>query len=114
MNLDTAAQIKPTLVVEFLGPDDYAGKVMHRACDFMAAGVQLLWLIDLCDRCVIVHRSGGPPYVVDPDEELSGEDVLPGFRCLARDFFPEEEPRDGGSIYAAQREPCQPSEPRTK
>jgi Uma2 family endonuclease len=87
MDKATAAQRTPTLVVEYLGPDDFAGKVMHRAAKYLDAGVQLLWLIDPYDRCAIVHRASGNPYVVEAGGELTGEEVIPGFRCPVNDFL---------------------------
>jgi Uma2 family endonuclease len=95
MDKATAAQRVPVLVVEYLGPDDFAGKVMRRARKYIGAGVQLLWLIDSYDKCAIVHRASGNPYVVEAGGELTGEDVIPGFRCPVNDFlFPEEATSD--------------------
>jgi Uma2 family endonuclease len=53
-----AAKKKPTLVVEYLSPDEYAGKMMKRANRFLSAGVQLVWMIDPDDRSVLVYRLG--------------------------------------------------------
>jgi hypothetical protein len=39
-------------------------------------------------RTVRVHRSDGSLSYLHEDEELSGDDVIPGFRCLVRDIFP--------------------------
>jgi Uma2 family endonuclease len=91
MDKATAIQRTPALVVEYLGPDDYAGTSMRRAREYIGAGVQLLWLIDPYDQCAIVHRANGNPYVVEAGGELTGEEVIPGFRCAVNDFlFPVE------------------------
>jgi hypothetical protein len=36
---------------------------------------------------VTVCRPGKPPYVVDADQEIAGEDVLPDFRCKVSMFL---------------------------
>ena len=42
-----------------------------------------------------VHRASGPAEILDKEADLSGEDVLPAFRCRIADLFPplaSEEP----------------------
>jgi Uma2 family endonuclease len=38
-------------------------------------------------RSVTVYRPGQIMVVLDDTEELTGEDVLPDFRCRVADFF---------------------------
>jgi Uma2 family endonuclease len=84
----------PTLAVEVLSPNDRLGKVTRRVSEFLRAGIRLVWVIDpeACD--VMVYRAGHESYVVGRDQELTGDDILPDFRCAVADFFfsPEEEP----------------------
>lgn len=77
----------PTLAVEVLSPDDRPGKTMRRVSHFMRRGILLVWLIDpeACD--VTVHRPGKEPYVLGNEDELTGDEVLPDFRCRVSDFF---------------------------
>jgi Uma2 family endonuclease len=49
--------------------------------------VKLVWIVDPEAREVCVYRPGHDPYVVTENEELTGEDVLPGFRCRVSEFF---------------------------
>jgi Uma2 family endonuclease len=46
-----------------------------------------VWLIDPEARNVTMYRRGKEPFVVEENQELTGEDVLPGLRCLVADFF---------------------------
>jgi len=43
-------------------------------------------------RKVRVHRGDGSISDLREDEELSGEDVIPGFRCMVREILPLHEP----------------------
>jgi hypothetical protein len=41
---------------------------------------------------VKVLRLDGPPGELREDDELSGEDVIPGFRCPVREILPRRQP----------------------
>jgi Uma2 family endonuclease len=77
----------PLLAVEVLSPTDRIGKVTRRIKEFLQSGIQMVWLIDpdACD--VTVYRKGKDPEVFDEGQELTGEDVLPEFKCRVADFF---------------------------
>lgn len=77
----------PKLAVEVLSPSDKWGQVMRRINQILQAGVPLVWLIDPETRNVTVYRPGKEHYVVEETEDLTGEDVLPDFRCKVAEFF---------------------------
>jgi Uma2 family endonuclease len=77
----------PTLVVEVLSPNDRWQAVVRRLVQFVQRGVGLAWLVDPEVRTVMVIRAGPLPQVVEGDDELVCEEVLPGFRCRAADLF---------------------------
>ncbi len=77
----------PLLVVEVLSLHDRIGRLMTRIRQFLARGVKLVWVLDPEDRTVTVWRRGREPYVVGGTTELTGEDVLPDFRCSVAEFF---------------------------
>lgn len=77
----------PLLAVEVLSPNDTTGKVMERITDQLHFGTKLVWLIDPEARNVTVYRPGKEPYVVRESQELTGDDVLPDFRCRVAEFF---------------------------
>jgi hypothetical protein len=57
--------------------------------EFLRAGVRLVWVVRPAARAVQVFRSDRSvswPWAAD---ELSGEDVLPGFRCKVDNLFPK-------------------------
>jgi Uma2 family endonuclease len=81
------AEHLPLLAVEVLSPHDRAGRMMKRAMQFVRKGIPLVWIVDTEERDVSVYRSGREPYVLGVEDEITGEDVLPGFRCRVADFF---------------------------
>jgi Uma2 family endonuclease len=79
----------PTVAVEVLSPDDRPGRLARRISQFLRRGVKLVWVIDPDPdtRNVTVYQAGKEPYVVESGEELTGNKVLPDFRCPVSDFF---------------------------
>jgi Uma2 family endonuclease len=47
----------------------------------------LLWLVDPESRTITVYRPGMEHCVVKENDDLTGEDVLPDFKCKVREFF---------------------------
>jgi Uma2 family endonuclease len=80
-------EVPPRLAVEILSPNDRWSRVHQKIKDYLRNGVALVWLIDPVNRDVTVYQPGKDFYVVEADQELTGEDVLPGFRCRVADFF---------------------------
>jgi Uma2 family endonuclease len=84
-------KIAPDLAVEVLSPHDLASEVDRKVQQYLAAGVRLVWVVSPETRSVRVHRGDGTISGLAGDQELTGEAVLPGFRCRVEDLFP---PRD--------------------
>jgi Uma2 family endonuclease len=80
-------EVPPVLAVEVLSPNDRWSRVTLKITDYLKNGVALVWLIDPQNRDVTVHRRDREPYVVEAAQELTGEDVLPDFRCKVADLF---------------------------
>ena len=77
----------PRLAVEVLSPNDSAGNVNRRIRDQLRFGTPLVWLLDPEERNVTVYRPGRDYQVLEEGEEITGEDVLPDFRCKVAEFF---------------------------
>jgi Uma2 family endonuclease len=88
-------EVPPRLAVEVLSPNDRANKVLRKINDYLRCGVGMVWVIDPEIRTVTVHQPGKPQVELSENQELTGEDVLPSFRCLVADFFrlPGEKPK---------------------
>jgi Uma2 family endonuclease len=81
--------IPPDLAVEVVSPNDLASKdVEEKVDDYVQAGVKLVWVIYPMTRTVYVIRGDGTGHRLRSEDELSGEDVIPGFRCRVADLFP--------------------------
>jgi Uma2 family endonuclease len=83
--------IAPDLAAEIISPNDLFDDVDVKVEDYLKAGVHLVWVVSLKTRLVYVHRLEGSVAKVRENEELTGEDVLPGFRCLVNTLFPKIE-----------------------
>ena len=51
------------------------------------SGVRMVWIADPEDQTVTIYRRPGEGRVLSDDAEITGEDVLPGFRCKIGEFF---------------------------
>ena len=81
--------IAPDLAVEVVSPNDLSYEVERKVVEYLDAGVTLVWVIDPEARTVRIHRRDGSIGWLREDGELSGEGVLPGFRCRVTTIFPE-------------------------
>ena len=77
----------PDLVAEVISPNDLAYEVEVKIHEWLAAGVRLVWVVNPPVRQVRVHRGDGTVGMVKEDEQLSGEDVVPGFVCRVGELF---------------------------
>lgn len=79
--------IAPDLAVEVVSPNDNAYDVDEKVQELLSAGVHLVWVVNPRAYTVKVHRQQGIGAILGANDELSGEDVLPGFRCRVGDLF---------------------------
>ncbi len=81
-------KIPPDLAVEVVSPNDSIEEFDEKLDDYREAGIPLVWMIYPKRRKARVIRLDGPDVVLSEDDELSGEDVIPGFRCPLREILP--------------------------
>jgi Uma2 family endonuclease len=89
---DDWIKIRPDLAVEVVSPNDMADELDEKLADYEKAGVPLIWVIYLGSRTAMVYRGDGTVNRLHEDDELSGEAIIPGFRCRLRDILPIREP----------------------
>lgn len=77
----------PALVVEVVSPSDTVEEVDDKMRRWLAAGVELAWVIHPGSRMVTVYRSRTDVRVLTTDDVLDGADVVPGFSCRVGDLF---------------------------
>jgi Uma2 family endonuclease len=82
--------IPPDLAVEVISPNDFAEKLIEKLEDYLRAGVKLIWVLNPSTRTLQVYRSEGSSVWLRENDEVTGENIIPGFRCAVRVFFPAE------------------------
>ncbi len=82
--------IPPDLAVEVVSPSDEVEKLDEKVKEYLRAGVKLIWVVRPVFRAVQVFRIDGTVNWLQADDEITGEDVIPGFRCRVGDLFPDE------------------------
>jgi Uma2 family endonuclease len=80
--------VAPDLVVEVMSPGDLVWEADLKVAEWIEAGVPLVWVVHPAVRTVQVHRAGGPVSWLRAADELSGEEIMPGFRCPVAAIFP--------------------------
>lgn len=80
--------IAPDLAVEVVSPNDLAEKLNEKLEDYRRAGVKLIWVIYPELRILDVYHPDGTSRRLHDGDEVTGEDVIPGFRSLVSEFFP--------------------------
>jgi Uma2 family endonuclease len=81
-------RIQPDLAVEVVSPKDLFTEVEQKVGEYLKVGVRLVWVVNPDSRTVWVFRANGTITRLHEQEELSGEDVLPGFHCQVSALFP--------------------------
>ena len=77
----------PDLAVEVLSPSDRLTDVHAKIAEYFAAGTSMVWIVEPSAEAVHVYRSPHDVHVLRDEDELSGDDVLPGFRCVVKRLF---------------------------
>lgn len=84
-------KVPPDLAVEVVSPRDRVYQLDEKLADYRRVRVPLVWVINPELRTVTVYRIDGSIRLLFEDDELSGEDVIPGFRSPIREIFPPRE-----------------------
>ncbi len=79
--------VAPDLVVEILSPGDSFAEVMRKIREYFACGVRLIWIVDPAARTVTAYRSLTDVREFGEDDDLPGDDVLPGFSLRVSRLF---------------------------
>lgn len=78
---------RPSLVVEVISPSDRSSQIQKRLAQYLDRGIPMIWIVDPVDRNVSVHRPNENHKFLEEDDELTGNGVLPDFRCKVADLF---------------------------
>lgn len=77
----------PDLAAEVLSRSNTSAEMRRKREEYFRAGVRLVWLIDPATRTVEVYTSPSDCVTLNDEDELTGGDVLPGFKLAVRELF---------------------------
>jgi Uma2 family endonuclease len=77
----------PDLAIEVISPTDMFLEVAEKTQEYFEAGVRQVWLIDSKFDTVTVYYSPTKTLILTAKDELTCEDILPGFRLKLSDIF---------------------------
>ena len=77
----------PDLAVEVLSPGDTLYDVEEKVVDWLSAGTRMVWLVNPKQHTIHVYRPQVATVTLNEKDQLEGQDVLPGFRCLVAEIF---------------------------
>lgn len=79
--------VAPELVVETLSPNDAVMDLTEKLREYFAIGVKLVWVLDPRARRVMVFRSLTEVRELTEADQLSGDELLPGFAVAVSALF---------------------------
>lgn len=77
----------PDLAVEVVSPSNAAADMQEKVLQYLAAGTEIVWVVQPRTRTVEVWRPGLDVRVLREDDLLEGGGVLPGFGVLVHELF---------------------------
>ena len=77
----------PDLAVEVVSPGDTVYEVDEKVEEWLTAGALAVWVVNPKRRSVTIYRPQAKPLTLAADEELDGQEVVPGFRCRVAEIF---------------------------
>lgn len=76
------------LLVEVLSPSNTSKQIRAKLQEYFSMGVQMVWVVASEGRFVTVYRNPDEGRILHEKAIITGEDVLPGFRCKVVDLLP--------------------------
>jgi len=77
----------PDLAVEVFAPGETVVDYADKVAEYFRWGVRLVWLVDPAQQTVTVCHSPSAMTTLTAHDELSGEEVVPGFTCRVGELF---------------------------
>ena len=77
----------PDLAVEVVSPGDRSGEVAEKVAAWLAAGTQMVVVVEPRQRTVAVHRTPGAVDVLREGDVLEGGEVVPGWKVSLAALF---------------------------
>ena len=84
---DGYMSLAPDLAVEVVSPRDLAEPLEKKIDEYLAAGVRLVWVLYVPTKSVWVLKPDGTVARRKAGDQLTGDDVLPGFAVAVAELF---------------------------
>jgi Uma2 family endonuclease len=81
--------IRPDLAIEIISPGDEVYDLDEKLADYESAGIPLVWILNPNLKTVRVVHPRQPTIKLNAEDQLSGEEILPGFSVKVLDLFPQ-------------------------
>lgn len=78
--------IIPDLVVEVISPYDIYLDVEEKIAEWLSGGVRAVWVVNPRKKTVKVYKENITE-TFSVNDELTGDDILPGFKCKVGEIF---------------------------
>jgi Uma2 family endonuclease len=79
--------VAPDVAVEVISPHDTYTEVEEKVSLWLQHGTQMVVVVNPRRRGVTLYRPGRPVLFLTEQDELSGDDVVPGWRVRIQDLF---------------------------
>ncbi len=77
----------PDLAVEIISPSNTIKAMKDKSVEYFESGSKLVWIVNPYDQSVVVLRTDGTEGVLNVNDSLEGEDVIPGFSLPVSELF---------------------------
>lgn len=84
---DTFGDAAPDLCIEIVSPSEERGDMARKRDEYFASGAQQVWYLFPDTSHVVVYTSPMQSIEYTLDQEITGGDLLPAFRCRVADLF---------------------------
>lgn len=81
--------VVPELATEVLSPEGSAFESQGRLDEYLEAGVATVWIVNPEGRTIRIYRNDGTSRLFRAGDVIEHEPLLPGFRMVVGDAFPE-------------------------
>ncbi|HET6251297.1 MAG TPA: Uma2 family endonuclease [Tepidisphaeraceae bacterium] len=82
--------VAPDLVVEVLSPGNTGIEVEDKLDEYLEAGMAMVWIVNPEPRTIRVYRQDGTTRLFRAADAIENELVLPGFRLVIGEVFPQQ------------------------
>ncbi|MBN1562506.1 MAG: Uma2 family endonuclease [Anaerolineae bacterium] len=80
--------IVPALVVEVISPHDRAGEIEEKTQEWIAFGVDVVWVVyPTTERVYVYTQAERSPVIYTADDTITGGHILPEFSVAVSTFF---------------------------